>query len=58
MPPKILRICACGRYTMSRDRCPECGGTNLRTPHPPKYSPEDRFGRYRRRHLRDTGAYD
>jgi H/ACA ribonucleoprotein complex subunit 3 len=43
----ILRRCkVCGRYTMRKDRCPYCGG-ELEVPHPPKYSPEDKYGRYR-----------
>ncbi|BDR93491.1 RNA-protein complex protein Nop10 [Vulcanisaeta souniana] len=43
----ILRRCRnCGRYTMRKDKCPYCGG-ELEVPHPPKYSPEDRYGRQR-----------
>ncbi|MGC9152927.1 MAG: RNA-protein complex protein Nop10 [Vulcanisaeta sp.] len=43
----ILRRCKkCGRYTMRKDRCPYCGG-ELEVPHPPKFSPEDKYGRYR-----------
>lgn len=33
-------------YTLSRD-CPACGGRTV-SPLPPRYSPEDRYGRYRR----------
>ena len=43
----ILRRCkSCGRYTLRKDRCPYCGG-ELEVPHPPKYSPDDKYGRYR-----------
>ena len=43
-----LRKCAkCGEYTLRQDKCPYCGGP-LRCPHPPKFSPEDKYGRYRR----------
>ncbi|MGC8543127.1 MAG: RNA-protein complex protein Nop10 [Vulcanisaeta sp.] len=43
----ILRRCKkCGRYTVRKDRCPYCGG-ELEVPHPPKFSPEDKYGRYR-----------
>ena len=43
----ILRRCKkCGRYTMRKDRCPYCGG-ELEVPHPPKFSPEDKYGRDR-----------
>ncbi len=43
-----IRYCAsCKRYTMSHT-CPECGKETLLAG-PPKFSPEDRFGEYRRR---------
>ncbi|MEW6329535.1 MAG: RNA-protein complex protein Nop10 [Candidatus Micrarchaeota archaeon] len=43
---KKLKICpACRKYTMS-DTC-ACGG-DTRTAHPPKYSPQDRYAKYRR----------
>ena len=44
----FMRRCReCGRYTLG-DACPECGVATA-IPLPPKYSPEDRFGDYRRR---------
>ena len=44
----LLRKCVqCGAYTLRRDRCPYCGGP-VRVPHPPKFSPEDKYGKYRR----------
>ncbi|HMF33616.1 MAG TPA: RNA-protein complex protein Nop10 [Candidatus Lokiarchaeia archaeon] len=46
--PKRLRRCECGEYTLATDTCPHCGSHNLRSPHPPKFSPEDKFAKYRR----------
>ncbi len=44
----LLHVCrACGTYTL-QDRCPRCGGP-AGNPMPPRYSPEDRYGAYRRR---------
>ena len=43
----LLRRCVrCGRYTLRRDKCPSCGG-EVRVPHPPRFSPEDRYFKYR-----------
>ena len=43
----ILRRCRnCGRYTLRKDKCPYCGG-ELEIPHPPRFSPEDKYGKYR-----------
>ena len=45
----LMRKCVrCGAYTLRQDSCPYCGGP-LRIPHPPKFSPEDRYGEYRRK---------
>ncbi|MCD6478080.1 MAG: RNA-protein complex protein Nop10 [Candidatus Aenigmarchaeota archaeon] len=41
----IKKCFHCGIYTL-KDRCPKCGG-ETRTPHPPKFSPEDKYGKYR-----------
>ena len=41
-----MRKCPeCGKYSLN-DRC-ECGSLNV-TPLPAKYSPDDRYGEYRR----------
>lgn len=37
----------CGRYVLV-DECDRCG-VSTRSPHPPKFSPEDKYGKYRRR---------
>ena len=45
---KLLRKCEqCGRYTMSELTCPQCGGKTVNA-HPSKFSPTDRYGKYRR----------
>lgn len=42
-----INICtACSRYTMD-DTCPKCAAP-VHQAKPPKYSPEDRWGSYRR----------
>ncbi|MCI4365093.1 MAG: RNA-protein complex protein Nop10 [Thermoplasmata archaeon] len=47
MTDAILHVCrACVRYTF-KAQCPECG-TPTRTPHPARYNPTDRYGKYRR----------
>jgi H/ACA ribonucleoprotein complex subunit 3 len=47
MTESLIRICrGCHRYTL-RERCPECTGAT-RTPHPARFNPHDRWGRYRR----------
>ncbi|KXB03175.1 ribosome biogenesis protein [candidate division MSBL1 archaeon SCGC-AAA261F19] len=43
----------CGGYTLKESECPKCGG-ELGTPHPPKFSPEDPYGKYRRRLKREA----
>ncbi len=44
----------CGRYTL-QDVCPACGGP-AGNPMPPRYSPEDRYGAYRRALMRQGEA--
>ncbi|MDC7951082.1 RNA-protein complex protein Nop10 [Methanomassiliicoccaceae archaeon COG_1] len=46
MPARILRCTGCGRYTLLAS-CPACGARTAR-PAPARFSPEDRYGRYRR----------
>jgi len=42
-----MRKCVnCGRYTLRQDKCPICG-SEVKIPHPPRFSPEDRYVRYR-----------
>jgi len=43
----LLRKCEkCGKYTLRKDACPYCCG-KVRVPHPPKFSPDDKYLRYR-----------
>jgi len=43
----LLRKCEkCGRYTLNKMACPQCGG-KVRIPHPAKFSPQDRYAKYR-----------
>jgi len=46
MARHIFKCKKCNSYTMS-DKC-KCGGEAV-NPKPPKYSPEDKFGKYRRK---------
>ncbi|MFH1440338.1 MAG: RNA-protein complex protein Nop10 [Candidatus Woesearchaeota archaeon] len=41
----ILKCNKCSKYTM-KEKC-ECGGKAVEAK-PPKYSPEDKYGKYRR----------
>ncbi len=44
----LLRKCVkCGKYTLNQESYSSCGG-NLRIPHPAKFSPDDRYAKYRR----------
>ncbi|KON31266.1 ribosome biogenesis protein [miscellaneous Crenarchaeota group-1 archaeon SG8-32-3] len=43
----LLRICEeCGKYTLKKNSCPYCSG-KVRIPHPPKFSPDDKYLKYR-----------
>ncbi|MGQ4833309.1 MAG: RNA-protein complex protein Nop10 [Candidatus Asgardarchaeia archaeon] len=45
--PKQLRKCTkCGRYTLRTDKCPICGSPVV-PPYPPRFSPEDKYLKYR-----------
>lgn len=46
----ILKCSVCGNYTL-KESC-RCGGRAV-TVRPPKYSPEDAYGSYRRRAKRE-----
>ncbi|MDO5862293.1 MAG: RNA-protein complex protein Nop10 [Thermoplasmata archaeon] len=54
MSSRIRRCGGCGRYTLD-EKCPECGAKTS-CPVPPKYSPEDRMGNYRRKSTVDSWA--
>lgn len=42
-----LRRCPLDRTYTLQERCPVCGEPTV-TAHPPRFSPEDRYGHYRR----------
>ncbi len=45
---KKIRKCEnCNIYTLA-EKCDRCGGKTI-NPAPPKYSPEDKYGDYRRK---------
>lgn len=52
MSSRIRRCGGCGRYTLD-ETCPGCGARTS-CPVPPKYSPEDRMGVYRRKDTVDS----
>ncbi|KZX11402.1 RNA-protein complex protein Nop10 [Methanobrevibacter filiformis] len=52
MKMKLRKCKTCDIYTI-KDKCPNCEG-ELNVVYPPRYSLEDRYGRYRRILLRDT----
>ena len=43
---KIRKCPRCGMYTL-KERCPSCGSKTT-SPHPPRFSPHDPYGKYRR----------
>jgi H/ACA ribonucleoprotein complex subunit 3 len=48
MVQRILFCPTCKEYTLG-NLCKKCGG-NTREVKPPKYSPEDKYGEYRRKY--------
>lgn len=43
----LLRKCGtCLKYTLKKDKCPYCG-ERIHVPHPAKFSPDDRYSKYR-----------
>jgi len=42
----LMRKCTqCSRYTL-KNTCPDCGGSTT-IPHPAKFSPDDKYAKYR-----------
>jgi len=50
---KLLKCIKCNEYTL-RETCPRCG-VKTKNPRPAKFSPEDRYGKYRRMMKKETG---
>ncbi len=55
MKTKLRKCCDCGRYTM-KTLCPKCGGKTF-MPVPPRFSPEDPYGKYRRMLRKQEGFW-
>lgn len=51
MSSKIMKCAVCGEYTMKEIHC----GKKAKNPKPAKYSPEDKYGKYRRMAKREQG---
>ncbi|MGA7076458.1 MAG: RNA-protein complex protein Nop10 [Halobacteriota archaeon] len=49
-----MKLRKCHEYTF-QEKCPTCGQATT-TARPPRFSPEDRYGRYRRILKRETSA--
>lgn len=46
--PRLIKKCPqCGQYTINPSKCPSCGASVV-SAHPPRFSIEDRYGKYRR----------
>ncbi len=45
---QIFKCKQCGEYTLNEKKCSKCGG-KVGNPRPPKFSPEDKYGDYRRK---------
>jgi H/ACA ribonucleoprotein complex subunit 3 len=55
MTESLLRVCRlCGRYTLA-STCP-VDRAETRTPHPARFSPQDRWGKYRRALQAESGS--
>lgn len=52
---KLKKCARCNIYTMM-EQCPRCGERTL-SAHPPKFSPEDKYGKYRRM-MKFGGIYE
>ncbi|MCK4279855.1 MAG: RNA-protein complex protein Nop10 [Candidatus Thorarchaeota archaeon] len=53
MMTQLYKCADCGYYTLDDSKCPKCG-KRVKTPHPARYSPQDKYGDYRRRAKKRT----
>ncbi|MEM4481516.1 MAG: RNA-protein complex protein Nop10 [Desulfurococcaceae archaeon] len=54
----LMRKCKkCSRYVILREKCPYCSG-ELIVPHPPRYSPVDKYVGYRTKMKLERGLLD
>ena len=60
MRSSIRKCPECGRYSL-KDKCQDCNSDTV-SAHPAKYSPDDRYGKYRRISIQheygENGKYD
>ena len=60
MKSSIRKCPKCGRYSLEM-KCSDCGMDTV-TSHPARYSPDDRYGKYRRMSIQEeygeNGKYD
>ena len=45
---QLYKCTNCNEYTLNQKTCPQCGSP-VADPKPPKYSPQDKYGEYRRK---------
>ncbi|MHA2380595.1 MAG: RNA-protein complex protein Nop10 [Candidatus Thorarchaeota archaeon] len=56
----LYKCTECNYYTLENSRCPKCG-SNVKDPTPARFSPQDKYGEYRRkakRRLRTSSKAD
>jgi len=53
----LFKCTRCGNYTLQEMVCPACGAPVV-NPNPPRYSPIDKYGKYRRLAKRKAEAAD
>ncbi|MCD6369520.1 MAG: RNA-protein complex protein Nop10 [Thermoproteales archaeon] len=51
---RIRKCKKCGRYTL-QESCPACGSPTI-NPAPPRFSPQDKHGAYRRVYKKKLGV--
>lgn len=51
--PHLFKCTKCSIYTLDQRACPSCGGP-VSDPKPSKYSPQDKYGVYRRKAKRKS----
>jgi H/ACA ribonucleoprotein complex subunit 3 len=56
MKVKLRKCRVCGMYTL-KESCPKCGEDTF-MPIPPRFSPEDPYGKYRRRLRKEKGFFN
>ena len=49
----LFKCTKCDRYTLNQKTCSKCGSP-VSDPKPPKYSPQDKYGVYRRKAKRTS----